>query len=61
MAEHDSQMSFIMPGHFGAPMDARITGCYHDVTAMVVAYLTDREEAQQQSVRGRPSASTSEI
>lgn len=47
MVEFDTGMSFMMPGHFGAPLDPRITGWYHDVTGMVVAYLTDREKVQQ--------------
>jgi len=49
----------MMPAHFGdRPMDSRSTGWYHDVTSMVVAYLTDREMAYFPAT-GQPGASVS--
>jgi acetoacetate decarboxylase len=48
MFKFDPNKSYMMPGHFGdRPFDPRSTGWYHDVTGMVVAYLTDREKVQK--------------
>lgn len=48
MFEFDTDKSYMMPAHFGdRPMDSRNTGWYHDVTSMVVAYLTDRDKVRK--------------
>jgi hypothetical protein len=42
MFRFDETKSYMMPGHFGARPIGRATGYYHDVTAMIITYLTDR-------------------
>jgi len=43
--EFDPNGSYVMPAHFGPRrFNPKSSGWYHDVTAMVVSYLTDREE-----------------
>jgi hypothetical protein len=42
--EFDPNGSYMMPAHFGPrPQNPKASGWYHDVTTMVVTYLTDRE------------------
>ncbi|MGI9603625.1 MAG: acetoacetate decarboxylase family protein [Acidimicrobiales bacterium] len=44
MFRFDPDSSYVMPAHFGPrPMDPRASGWYHDVTAMTVSFLTDRD------------------
>jgi acetoacetate decarboxylase len=48
MFEFDPNKTYMMPCHFDDwSLDPRSSGWYHDVTAMVVAYLTDREMVQK--------------
>jgi acetoacetate decarboxylase len=45
MFEFDPKSSYMMPAHFGPrPMSPKASGWYRDVTAMVLSYLTDREQ-----------------
>jgi hypothetical protein len=45
MFKFDPKSSYVMPPHFGPrPSNPKASGWYHDVTAMVVSYLTDREQ-----------------
>ena len=45
MFKLDPKKSYMMPAHFGPRhMDTSASGWYHDVTLMVVPYLTDREK-----------------
>jgi len=40
----DPNQSYVMPAHFGPRyMGEKTSGCYHDVTAVAVSYVTDRE------------------
>ncbi len=40
----DPESSYVMPAHFGPrPVSPKASGWYHDVTAMTVPYLTDRD------------------
>ncbi len=48
MFRFDPTSSYMMPAHFGPrPLNPRASGWYHDVTAMVVTYMTDREKLAQ--------------
>ncbi len=43
--EIDPRGSYMMPAHFGPrPMHPNSSGWYHDVTAMTISYITDREK-----------------
>ena len=45
MFKLNSKQSYMMPAHFGAkPLSAKMSGWYHDVTMMVVSYITDRDK-----------------
>ena len=44
MFTFDPNGSYVMPAHFGPrPMHPKASGWYHDVTAMSISYLTDRD------------------
>jgi acetoacetate decarboxylase len=46
--EFDPNSSYTMPAHFGPrPMHPKMTGWYHDVTAMTLSYVTDRQVLAQ--------------
>ena len=45
MFNFDPYSSYTMPAHFGSRHSGgKSTGWYHDVTMMIVPYLTDREK-----------------
>ena len=45
MFKFDPNGSYVMPAHFGPrPLSPKASGWYHDVTTMVISYLTDREQ-----------------
>ena len=45
MFELDPHSSYMMPAHFGArPLSPHASGWYHDVTSMVVPFITDAEK-----------------
>lgn len=45
MFKFDAKASYMMPAHFGPrPLSPKASGWYRDVTAMVIPYLTEREE-----------------
>jgi acetoacetate decarboxylase len=45
MFEFDPKGRYMMPAHFGTPKTDRApSGWYHDVTSMIVSYVTDREK-----------------
>lgn len=47
MFEFDPSGRYMMPAHFGMPkIEGKPSGWYHDVTAMNVSYVTDREKLQ---------------
>jgi len=43
MFKFEKDRSYMMPFHFGPRPAGRGTGQYHDVTTMIVSYLTDRD------------------
>jgi acetoacetate decarboxylase len=47
MFKIDPDQSYMMPIHFGPRlMGEKVTGWYHDVTMMIVSYLTDRKKLE---------------
>ncbi len=45
MFEFDPKARYMMPAHFGSPrIDGPPSGWYHDVTTMIVTYVTDRDK-----------------